>query len=58
MNKESLQRKSQDNPLRKENITIVEYNNEQTLQTKEIRTKNWQSVYKYWKICVDKVMYV
>lgn len=58
MNKESLQRKSQDNPLRKENITIVAYNNEQTLQTKEIRTKIWQLVYKYWKICVDKVMYV
>jgi len=45
MNKESLQRKSQNNPLRKEkkrkeNITIVAYNNEQTLQTKEIRTKS------------------
>lgn len=40
MNKESLQRKLQNNPLTIENITKVPYNNEQTLQTKEIRMKS------------------
>jgi hypothetical protein len=56
MNKESLQRKSQNSPLRKENINVVGYNNEQTLQTKEMRTKSGSQFINTGNICPDKVM--